>query len=185
LNTKEVENPEVKNPEVKNPEVKNPEVENPEVENPELGLIKKVAEYLHAFVDNGVRMDYPGKLIISEESKKILIELFTKPVEERNKILTALIKYISFKNKPSGQDTEPETDGRPTLGDDSLENPTTIVYPMGLFLGHDFVLPLNIGDDSIDIGNDSIPDLPTVETVETVKTDTASTDTKGIGLEPA
>ena len=93
------------------------------------------------------------------------------PVEERNKILIELIEYRSFKNKPPEKDTEPETDGRPRLGDDWLENPTEIVYPMGLFLEVMIqVLPLNIGDDSTD--------LPTVETVETVKTDTASTDTK-------
>ena len=133
-------------------------------------------------VFDGVVMTDRGILKINIWLRNVLQGIFAMPVEERNTSLIVFITYISFKNKPSEQDTEPETDGRPTLGDDSLENPTTIVYPMGLFLGHDFVLPLDIGDDSINIGNDSIPDFPTVETV---KTDTASTDTKGIGLEPA
>ena len=117
-----------------------------------------------------------GILKINIWLRNVLQGIFAMPVEERNTSLIVFITYISF-NKPCGQDTEPETDGRPTFEGRFVRKSDHNRVSNGFVLGHDFVLPLDIGDDSINIGNDYIPDLPTVETV---KTDTASTDTKGI-----
>jgi len=133
-------------------------------------------------VFDGVVMTDRGILKINIWLRNVLQGIFAMPVEERNTSLIVLITYISFKNKPSEQDTEPETDGRPRLGDDSLENPPTFVFPMGLFLGHDFVLPLNIGDDYIP---DFSTDFSTVETRADAQSSQSKNDTSNLGVEGA